>query len=228
MALATGVLITVAIFFSMAFIYFIFFGNKGRKVFIEFYELYGGDKPVLLNADKRAVGIIKTIDGKEKFKIPRKYSADYLTPPPNNCIIQAKGNKDVVRLLRVAQGIFVPLSQELKGTKNEYFQYINEQTEPYAWSINERNILSERTKKNDLWTKIAPVAILGIVIIGGLLTIYSTGQQINELNDDYRQQTLGEIQQQKSFVLDLVNNIKGENNNNVTTSDSAQKPLGVE
>lgn len=218
-------LIAVVIFFAMAFLYVLFIKPKGRTLLIEFYELYGGEKPVLVNPNKRDKGIIINHEGKMKFKIPLKYSKIPLSPPPANCIIRTKGKFDLVRLLKVSEGIYVPMQHTLANLDSDYVQYINEQTEPYNWADNEKNILAQRTTTADKWAKYAPLVVIGIVVLAGLLTIYMTADNINKLMDDYRGEVLGEITEQRSWALDIVNNIKGDSqSNSMVQTDTPNVP----
>jgi len=227
MAIATAVLISVLIFFIGAFIYIAFFGNKGRKVIIEFYEEMSNNAWYRIDPDKIYKGrIFRDKDGVEKLKVPKKFSKLSLEAVNINCLTPTNKGFAVVKMVKDAEGLFRSMAVEV--IDNKTFRAKVEQREPLAWLLQEHERVKQQYQKKDRWAQLAPLALLGIIIIGGLLVIYSTGQQINELNDDYREQTLGEIKEQKSFVLDLVNNIKGENNNNVETSEDAEKPLGVE
>lgn len=226
-SVSIGVLIAVIVFFAIAFAYIIFFAPKGRKVIIEFYEEMSNGAWFRIDAHKVYKGLIyRTKEGVEKFKVPKKFSKLPLEAINIDCLTPSNNGVPVVKLVKDAEGLFRPTQIQFDDKKK--FKAKVEEREPLSWLFQEMERIQKQYAKNDLWSKIAPLAMLGVVVLGGLLTIYGTGQQINELNDDYREQTLGEITQQRSFVLDLVNNIKGENNNNVTTSDSAQKPPGAQ
>lgn len=221
-SIALIVLIAAAVLCVIAAAFYIF-RPKGRKVFLEFYELKGGT-PRLLNPKKRIFGRVFRKDGREKLKIPGRYSKFPLQAPTDECYINCKGDFDLLRLLKVSEELYVPLQYHVMEKSKGYIDAINEQSEPISWMLTENEGLAERHKKQDFWSKYATIITVAVVGIVALLIIYGTGQQINDLTDGYRQEVLGEIKNERNFLTEVVNNINGKNNNDDEVAKDTDAP----
>ena len=217
------ILISVVVFFAAAFLYVIFFKQKGRKVIVRFKEELANGHWIHIQPDKVHKGLLyRDNDSVEKLKVPKKFSKYPIEAPNLSSLLPSDKGMYVVDLVKDAEGLYRPSNVEIIDTK--HFREKVEQRESMGWYINEKERSDKKYDKKDLWSKYGAVITIGVIAICGMMMIYVTGQQINELNDDYRQQTLGEISEQRSFLLDAVNNIKGETPINEQTSENADTP----
>ena len=217
------VLISVIVFFAVAFIYVFFFQRKGRKVIIRLKEELASGHWIHIEPDKAHKGLLyRDHDSVEKLKIPKKFSKYPIEAPNLTSLMPSDKGTYVVDVVKDAEGLYRPVNVEIIDAKT-YREKV-EQRESMGWYINEKERSDKKYQKNDMWSKYGAVVTIGVIAIAGMMMIYVTGQQINELNDDYRQQTLGEIQEQRSFLLDAVNNIKGETPINEDTSENTDRP----
>lgn len=223
MEITTIVMICLIIGVSGMAIYLLAFANKGRKVYLEFYEEMGDGNWYRIDPDKTYKGLIfRDKDSVEKLKIPRKFSKTPLEAANVADLIPSSRGVPVLMMAKDAEQLFRPMNASIADKKT--FKAKVEQREPLSWLVNENERVNRDYQNKDFWTKYGAMVTLGIIVVGALLIIYVTADKINELNDDYRAQVLQDVREDRSWMQDLVNNIKGNPVNNVETSTNADKP----
>lgn len=223
MEIATIVLIALIVIIAGMGIYLLVFQKKGRKVFLEFYEEMNAGNWYRVDAHKKYKGLVfRDKDGVEKLKIPRKFSKVNIEAPNIESLMPSSRGTPVLVMVKDAEQLFRPTN--IKFDDKKTFRAKVEQREALSWLFQEKERTDKQYQGGDFFTKYGAMITLGIIIVGGLLTIWVTADKINELNDDYRGQVLGDTKEQKNFIRDLVNNINGGNNNNVETSEDAERP----
>lgn len=217
------ILIVVATIVAGMFIYMMFFRAKGRRVYVEFYEEMKKDSWYRIDPHETYKGLLyRDQDGVEKLKIPKKFSKVPIEAVNIDSLIPSSTGKPIVMLAKDAEQLFRPMNCMIDDKKT--FRAKVEQREPLSWLFQEKERTDQQYASKNKWAQYAAVMTLGIIIMGGLLTVWVTADKINELNDDYRAQVLKDTQEQKSWVVDLVNNINPAAPDNVEPSENAEVP----
>lgn len=223
MEIITIVFICFGVIVLGMLLFVLFFKPKGRKVFVEFYEEMNSGNWYKIQPKKTFVGrIFRDKDGVEKLKVPKKFSRVPIEAANIDDLIPTSIGTPVLMLAKDAEQLFRPMHCYIDDKKT--FRAKVEQREPLSWLFQEQERINQQYKDKNFWTQYGALITVGIIIMGGLLTIWVTADKINELNDDFRADVLGDVREQKSFMVDLVNNIKGGINNNIETSEDAEKP----
>lgn len=223
MEITTIVMICLIVGVCGMAIYLLAFANKGRKVYLEFYEEMGDGNWYRIDPDKSYKGIIfRDKDSVEKLRIPRKFSKTPLEAANVADLIPSSKGTPVLMMAKDAEQLFRPMHASILDKKT--FKAKVEQREPLSWLVNENERVMRDYQSKDWFAKYGAMVMVGVVVIGGLLTIWVTADKINELNDDYRAQVLQDVREDKSWMQDLVNNIKGNPSNTVETSNGVDKP----
>ena len=218
-----GIILTVGIGIILVLTYMVFFmGNKGRTIYVERFEDHNGilvsldpKKPIKARQYRNASGI-------EVLKLPNKYAKEVLEGVGTKHFNNTTAGIPKVRLLKVAEEIYVPLASARISNKLIHTDLIDNR-DAAAFYIDEIGRNHERYKNKQSWLEkygaIAGVAFVGVILLVSiiLITKFAT-EQIDEARAESTATT--------DKILNTLKGFTGQQTPTEQLETDAARPLG--
>lgn len=243
MSWQTYVIIGGLLFLAVAF----FYGrrNKGTKVIVQWHKLINGNI-YQINPHKKYVGINKSVDGIEKFFLPKVITTKPQEGLNPSDFIPNSAGIPIVHWLMITEEYGLPMvpdysaeTEKERITEKNGHKFVEKYKVPkyqltviekdvQHWADNEKRAIAERNKGVDQWAwlkQTAPVIIVAMICL--MMFVYSYNRAGEAIEN-----SLGEVQAESNRILDAVTRLTdvASGNGEVTeeqTSENAEKPPQV-
>lgn len=218
-----GIILTIGVGIILVLTYMVFFmGNKGRTIYVERFEDHNGilvsldvKKPIKAKQYRNARGI-------EVLKLPNKYAKEELEGVSTKHFNNTTQGIPKIRLLKVAEQIYVPLGSAKVTNKLIHTDLIDNR-DAAAFYIDEIGRNHERYKNKQNWLEkygaIVGVGFVGVILLVSiiLITKFAT-EQIEEARIESTAAT--------DKILNTFKGLLGQQTVGESVETDAPRPIG--